>query len=945
MPALQTRPRSRRGFGVVLAVLGGAIGLVAMESSSARPADAPALPAGKLTFPTPVPVELKPAPLDRDAVELKLPGTVTDAVVGGGGRYWCLLLSDQKRIAVFDANRAAVVKSIPLAAGDVCIAAGMHKLLVVYPHLEVLVRYDLGTFEKELTAKVPVKGVVKQICLGAASAGPMLVFHGNPDGFPETAPVSLVDIHTLQAFKPGQDSGRMMWAGIGDTYHFRASPDGRLYGAWATSHTPSGVYGLIADEGGLKAHHEHTSGGSVVPSADGHLVTNLGLYTPEVKATDDRKKERFKNWTAGVRIPAQQGDWYLQAEPEKEPNADPASNTPRATKVTVHRTADPRPIMSLGDLGVTVADEQWARTDLTQDKRILFSPANGLVAWFAAGGDVLHLHKFDARAELDKAGADYLLVTSRPPAAEPGVPYAYPIAVLSKKGGVAFKLGAGPDGMKVAADGTLAWAPPRDWAGGDAVAITVSDKSGREVAHTFKLAKAAPPAKVAPPAIKPKPVADPPAAPAEPKAGLFRPPANPAKIAPTRAADGAVVKLPGTVDATCLGGNGRYLLLRISKLKQIAVLDVCEGKVVKYVPLPEEAALFAAGNEHLYVVAPKADTIQRWSLTTFEKEPAVPNPLGPAPRVALMGHATDGPLFVTGAGGIGLLDGRTLKPLDVRGGWGRIGSDLSAAQVRISGDGRVLGHWTPNQQPSGFRSVVLGDDGAKSHDRHESVGAILPGPDGTLFTSAGLHAPNLKPVPDKRGPWTALPPAHGRAYLAVSGPSQWNAKAEAKLTLRLIGENCPLAELGNPTGLDYAAPDAFAARTSLPIEERVFLVPDAHAMVLLNGAGDKVHIHAVDVEARLAKAGFDYLYVASRPGAARCGATFAYKPDVRSKAGGVTVSLDIGPDGMAVAADGTLVWKVPPNFADASVPVLLTVSDKSGQETFHAFTLAVFDRP
>jgi hypothetical protein len=909
-------------------------------------------PAVKLTFPTPRAVEIKPAPLDRDTTEVKLTGTVTDAVVGGGGRYWCLLLSDQKQIAIFDVNQAKVVKSIPLAGGDVLVAAGMNKLLVVYPHLEVIVRYDLGTFEKEVTAKLALRGSAKQICLGAASAGPMLVFGGRKYDL-VNAPVTFLDIQSLKELDPGKDEGRLFFMSTDRTAHFRASPDGRLYGAWTTSVTPTGLYGLVASETGLKSYHEHESAGSVVPTPDGHLVTQLGVFTSELKPVGgkDREKERFKNWTSGVRVPAHQGDWYLTVQPEKA-NDEFALNPKRATKVTVHRTGEAQAIMSLGDIGITLGSDEWTRGDLTRDKRVLFSPAGGLIAWIGPANDKLHLRKFDAQAELDKTGVDYLLVTSTAPSAELGASYKYTPVVKSKKGDVKFKLSAGPDGMKVAAGGTLTWTPPKDWKGGDGVILTVSDKSGQEVFHTFELTKAAPPAKEDPPvAVKPpvpNPEPDPPVKPpVEPKPGLVRAPANPTKFTPTKAADKAEVKLPGTVDATCLGGNGRYVLLRIPKVKQIAVLDVCEGKIVKYLALAEEASLFAAGNEHVFVVAPVANTIQRWNLNTFEKEPAVANPIGTAPRVALMGHATDGPLFIGGPAkdGVGLLDGKTLKKLEVPGdGWKPLRGDFYTTRVRISADGRVFGHWNPRYTPSGLRTLVLSDEGVKSYDEHESVGSILPGPDGTLFTSSGLYSPDLKPVNDKHGYWEALPPAHGRVYLAVSGPTD---KTEAKVTVRLIGETRPLAELGNLAGLDLARPDPFArdARVTLPVSDRVFLVPNANALVVLNGNVDKVIIHKAEVEALLEKAGIDYLYVTSRPGVAKCGATFTYKPDVKSKKGGVTIKLDIGPEGMRTTADGTLAWKVPENFADTSVSVLLTVSDKSGQETFHMFTLPVQSRP
>jgi hypothetical protein len=131
----------------------------------------------------------------------------------------------------------------------------------------------------------------------------------------------------------------------------------------------------------------------------------------------------------------------------------------------------------------------------------------------------------------------------------------------------------------------------------------------------------------------------------------------------------------------------------------------------------------------------------------------------------------------------------------------------------------------------------------------------------------------------------------------------------------------------------------------LPLADRAVLVPDANALVILNGTGEKAIIHKIEVEALLEKAGIDYLFVIGRPGAAQCGAQFSYKPNVKSKKGGVKVKLDAGPDGMKVAADGTVSWAVPANFADTSVSVILTISDSTGQEIFHTFTLPVRDRP
>ncbi len=107
---------------------------------------------------------------------------------------------------------------------------------------------------------------------------------------------------------------------------------------------------------------------------------------------------------------------------------------------------------------------------------------------------------------------------------------------------------------------------------------------------------------------------------------FIRPPEKVIAITPTLAVDGAEVKLPGTADRVCYGGGGRYVIFRIPSVKQIAVLDLSLGKVAKYIPMVEDAALFAAGMNKLYVYSPNAAVFQRWDLATFEKEATVPNP-------------------------------------------------------------------------------------------------------------------------------------------------------------------------------------------------------------------------------------------------------------------------------------------------------------------------------
>ena len=96
-------------------------------------------------------------------------------------------------------------------------------------------------------------------------------------------------------------------------------------------------------------------------------------------------------------------------------------------------------------------------------------------------------------------------------------------------------------------------------------------------------------------------------------------------------------------------------------------------------------------------------------------------------------------------------------------------------------------------------------------------------------------------------------------------------------------------------------------------------MPDAKVLAVLAGSADKVYLHKVELETLLEKAGIDYLFVTSRAPGAVQGATFSYKPEVKSRQGGVKVKLDAGPDGMKLANDGTLTWEVPKDFAEAFI--------------------------
>src|SRR5262249_842521 len=144
---------------------------------------------------------------------------------------------------------------------------------------------------------------------------------------------------------------------------------------------------------------------------------------------------------------------------------------PAKAKVTLHLTGDGRPLASVTD-DEPLFPSQAAAGELAQDKRLHFIPAGKLVVFVPASNDKLVLRRFDLDEALDKAGIDFLLVTSQPPTqAKPGTAVDYQLAVKSKKGGVKYKLESGPPGMKLSAEGRLRWEVPANFADAEANVI------------------------------------------------------------------------------------------------------------------------------------------------------------------------------------------------------------------------------------------------------------------------------------------------------------------------------------------------------------------------------------------------------------------------------------------------------------------------------------------
>jgi hypothetical protein len=119
-----------------------------------------------------------------------------------------LTLAGGKKLAVFDVNAAAIVKTISFSSGNAMVAAGANKFLVALPDQRRFERWSLSTLERDGdSVPWPFDGEVKAVAMGSGSDGPALLLWENPPppGSPATGQsnkqCSFVDVNTLSVRK------------------------------------------------------------------------------------------------------------------------------------------------------------------------------------------------------------------------------------------------------------------------------------------------------------------------------------------------------------------------------------------------------------------------------------------------------------------------------------------------------------------------------------------------------------------------------------------------------------------------------------------------------------------------------------------------------------------------------------------------------------------------
>jgi hypothetical protein len=406
-----------------------------------------------------------------------------------------------------------------------------------------------------------------------------------------------------------------------------------------------------------------------------------------------------------------------------------------------------------------------------------------------------------------------------------------------------------------------------------------------------------------------------------------------------------VVQLPGTAGRIALAGGGRFLLVTIPDDSVLAVVDVCEAKVVKILPMMSPEALVCGSATHIVLVDPKSRILQRYNLEKFARELTAPMPTKGTPVSIAMGWQSTGPLVVnsgedTYGGAMEIVDPKSLRvlPFEINGQVRR----GKGTEVRVSANGRRICTWSNNVSPTGVGLVVLRGDSAACSYEHDSMAPLRPTADGLVYAFSKVLRSDLKSTMEGPKQRTLYVPAVDESvFLSVEfeegfpGPQ----RKGPRVNLHMPGDSRSMCLVGEVEEFK-SLPNVWGSGSGM--DERIVLVPAAQVLVTLASGNHDLVFRTVDVDALMQKSGVDYLYVKSRPPASvRRGSKLEHNLTLTSKAGGAEASLEHGPEGLKVSKAGVLTWSVPASFEGSNVTVVILLKDATAQEKFFTFQLTV----
>jgi hypothetical protein len=855
--------------------------------------------------------EIKPPKISEGKQAIKLPGTVADWCVGGNGRYVLMLFKDLQKIGILDVNELKIIGYVAAPDANTKFAASATKLLTVASTAGVITRWDLATQAKELTKSLEVQGELAHLLLGSASEGPAVM--GMGDYYKNATKV--IDLQTLEVKALEFSKNGRASRGLGKDSVVNISANGELVTVWSIGTSPSGLQTYVKSGDAWEAHYQHDSPGALFPSADGRYVYSpAGIFNAQTTAI---KRQTGNERT--IMIPAVHGPLYCRVFPDR---------------LTVHIAGDDRIFATVSNMDKHFDKDAHpvhiAKTKL--DKNLLFIPNANLFLKLSTSLDLLTAVEFDVSKALSESNLNYLIPTSIPVVkAAVGQAYSYPIKVLASSKAIKYQLESGPTGMTVSPQGVVSWTPDANSPAKNQIIVHITDDKGEAAFHSFPLLVQGGSTKT----VEVAPVAN-------------QQPIHAPQVASTKLPEpNQTIKLPGNVTDVSLGANGRYVFLRLSDQRKFAVFDVTEGKIIRYLPMPEDNCKIIAGSKQALVFQLTNNLVSRYRLDNFEKELTTTLPFtGVVNQVSMGINSSNYAVLRVSKGteqldrsGFEFLDVNTLKPADLE-------KDKQANYYLSYRDRAKI-----VSSADGYSHLIAGQFFLKVNDRrlefkgsrHDGAAAAMLADAQGFFNYQGqLLSPDFKTLTDvKDGYGFVIPAATGRLFLSLPSDRQRQLEksAPSRVAVYLLGESRPLLNLTD-LKLPQKAPGEYTWNDALDLYQRVLFIPEAGVIITIPDSNDALNVRKFDLDQELADSGVDYLFVASTPiETAKLGETYQYPIKIKSKVGGLVFQLDSSPAGMTITKEGVISWKVAANTEQEKQNVIVSITDSKGQSVFHTFAI------
>ncbi|MCA9005403.1 MAG: DUF1559 domain-containing protein [Planctomycetaceae bacterium] len=409
--------------------------------------------------------------------KVDLPAPLTDMVAGRSGQYLILYFQSLKQLKVFDVASLKFIKTLPAGSEDILFAASAEYLIVVLRDQQIIERWKLDDFKRDLVVPVPVDKQIHAVVMGHSSSNLLVLFSGrdaNGQNYTYVDPRSMKVIEVK-----GKDSGYLNSSPI-LLKAVSASADGRV--------VTLGNHTLIYLDSNIEYRQSPRDYGSLLlPGADGtFLYSERGIITNQME-------EIFQAAEVGKPVlPIQLGSLIPAIQPGYFLNLLSSSrrDSGQIDMLAVHAVGELQPLLTLNDVDTSLSKfERQDPPGMAYAKRFSFFPDQNLLIQVPNSNDRLILHRVSLLEQMKQSGIDYFYATSRPETkAAPGQLWKYQIETASRKGGVKYELKSGPEGMTVTDTGLMSWKVPADVVEPEfKVTVQLKDDSTQELNHRFTM--------------------------------------------------------------------------------------------------------------------------------------------------------------------------------------------------------------------------------------------------------------------------------------------------------------------------------------------------------------------------------------------------------------------------------------------------------------------------